>query len=83
VPSLANSNSVPAPEDEKLSQRGIDAEGRRIAGTDGAGGDNAGVMGWPKIEPVFAPLIVTGRPSPSVISLIKPGFGPDRFSIAT
>ena len=43
----------------------------------------SGVISWPKIGPVFAPLIVIGTPSLAAISLIRPRLGPDRFSIAT
>jgi hypothetical protein len=37
-------------------------------------------MAWPTKVPEFAPPIVAGRPSHSVISLIRPGLGPERFS---
>ena len=37
---------------------------------------------WPNTVPVFASLIVTGSPLSAAISLIRPGFGPDKFSTA-
>ena len=83
LPLLANRSSVPAPDDEKLSlTRWIEAEGRRIGGADRAGGDRAGGHGVADDGAAFAPLIVAGKPSPAVISLIRPGSGPDRFSMA-
>ena len=84
VPLLANRSSVPGPDDEKLSLTGVLPLKAGVSAVLTAPAVMApGVMAWPIDRAAFAPLIVTGRPSPSVISLIRVGSGPDRFSIAT
>jgi len=82
VPLLANRSSAPAPDDEKPSLVGEKPKAGVSAALTAPAVIAPGVMAWPKTVPALAPLIVAGRPSPSVTSLIRPGLGPDRFSTA-
>ena len=82
VPLSANSSSAPAPEDEKLSLAGLKPKAGVSAALTAPAVIAPGVMAWPTTVPAFAPLIVAGKPSPAVISLIRPGSGPERFSMA-
>src|SRR5271155_3680696 len=69
VPLLANSSSAPAPDEEKLSLVGEKPKAGVSAALTAPAVMAPGVMECPTTVPVFEPLIVAGKPSPSVISL--------------
>src|SRR3984957_5415455 len=86
VPLLANSNSVPAPDEEKLSLVGEKPNAGVSAALTAPAVMAPGVMEWTTTVPVFEPLIVAGKPSPQVISLnIRPAsvLELEVFSMAT